>query len=239
MIVSLIAGLLAVADVAEAAAELQLKSTRPVLLSVDGRVAKVTGNLRLRAANLDGGVHDVKITGLFGKVLYEGEIELEDGRITHAEWAGADLRIVGTEALAAAQIPAWRRGIGVDDDPEEGVTEEPEVDGDEPVAVDREAVLEDVDDAAVVEASPGGLVPEAPVDDLPLAIPYAPPELAAAAEEPLPTGPGREMSVELQPSMRLEVVHGGVTVWLTAREGSLVIEDDRGMALTLRDAPAE
>ena len=77
-------GLLAPAAHAEAVIEFKTKS--PVQISVDGRQATLQQNLRQRVAGLDPGVHELKVQSMFGKTLYEAEIEIPDNTLTTAAW---------------------------------------------------------------------------------------------------------------------------------------------------------
>ena len=92
---------LALTAPASAEADIEFKTSAPVLIYVDGEAATLTGKLKQRVADLEPGTHAIKVTGVFGKTLYEAEIELPDDTITQAEWIGGELRVLSTD---------WRDG---------------------------------------------------------------------------------------------------------------------------------
>jgi hypothetical protein len=100
-----IATLAFLAKPALAEAEIQFQTASPVVVFVDGRQTPVLGGSRRRARGLYEGWHEVTIRGPFGKVLYEGEVDLDDGTITYAEWASGELRITHIDSGSSGDAP--------------------------------------------------------------------------------------------------------------------------------------
>ena len=84
---------------AHAASDIEFKTAGPVIITVDGEQAALTSKLKQRAGGLAPGAHVVKVSGVFGKTLYEAEIDLPDGTITQAEWSGRELKVLSTDWL--------------------------------------------------------------------------------------------------------------------------------------------
>jgi hypothetical protein len=78
---------------ARAEAEIQFRTSTPVVVFVDGKQTALFGASRRRAGGLAEGWHEVTIRGPFGKVLYEGEVDLDDDTVTYATWESGSLRI--------------------------------------------------------------------------------------------------------------------------------------------------
>jgi len=228
--------------VADAMAELQFRATSPVLLYVDGRPAAMMGNLKMRARELAPGPHEIRVTGLFGKVLYQGEIDLPDGMITHTEWSDRQVKVIRAEKMREP------------DPPKQGPWEEPTDErlDDEPVAT--ELIEEELADEIPSPAEqPAPMMPIAPpplataqidevlepVEDIehPVVERLPVPEPAPSHAMALPVGGAglpapMPMSVVAQEGTVLEVSHDGVVVNLTVRDGAFVIEDGSGVTVT-------
>lgn len=226
MLASWILAMLASTPCAEAAAELQVRAAGPVVVLVDGRPTTVMSNLKMRAADLDPGLHEIRVATLFGRVLFEGDVELPDGRITHAEWANRELRIVGSTPLAGER---------------EGIDDDPAVDpASDPIASIASDATEDAAAAVADPApTPGEPAEAVAADDVPLAIPVvdreevedeAPGALVAIERPAAP----RQVSVELREGMALDVRYGDAVVRLVVEEGALVLDDGEGFRLELK-----
>src|SRR5688572_26345694 len=90
---------LALVSPAHAEAVIEFKTRSPVQIFVDERPAALPQGLRQRVAGLDAGVHELKVTSMFGKTLYEGEIELPDDTLTTASWERGEVRVISTDWL--------------------------------------------------------------------------------------------------------------------------------------------
>lgn len=143
MLTSLLMALLL--PTASASSDIEFKTSGPVLIYVDGKQAQLTSKLKQKLEDLEPGDHQIKVTGVFGKTLYEAEISLPDNTVTLAEWSGRELAVVSTD---------WRDEANEADDSDEADAEE----------VIAEAPEEE--EEQVVAAEPA--MPEAPV---PLALP--------------------------------------------------------------------
>jgi hypothetical protein len=87
---------------AHAEAVIEFKTNGPVAILVDGQQATLMSNLRQRAAGLSAGVHQLEVSGMFGKKLYEAEIDLPDNTITYVAWERGEIKVLRTEWLDEA-----------------------------------------------------------------------------------------------------------------------------------------
>lgn len=198
---------------ARAESVIEFKTTSPVAIVVDGQQATLTSDLRQRVTGLEPGVHTLQVNGVFGKTLYEAEIDLPDHTLTTTEWARGDLKVVKTEWL-----------------PEE------------PAAVDAPAAAPEVVDVAappvpVAEELPVA-PPEAPVAEVPppavapVVAPAEPPAPQLATAMPPALQP-RVLTVQATDGMRIDVVHQGRTLRVIVDGASYRIEDPTGAVLAL------
>jgi hypothetical protein len=202
---------------AHAESALEFRTTTPVAIVVDGQQASITSNMRQRLGGLDAGVHQLQVNGVFGKTLYEAEIDLPDNTLTTAEWVRGELRVVKTEWLDAQDEEAAA---------DEVVGEAPEVvEVEAPVAPVAEEVPEVVAAPAV---APIAVPTEAPV--APAALVSAPPQLATAM--PAAVRP-RTLSVQATDGMRIDVVYQGRTLSVVVDGDTFRIEDPTGAVLAL------
>jgi len=202
----LIPMLLALVTPAQASSDIEFKTNGPVLIYVDGQQAQLTSKLKQKVEDLEPGDHEIKVTGVFGKTLFEADISLPDQTITQAEWAGGDLEVLSTEWLAETEG---------EEEAEELVAEAPEEEPeDEVVALEEDAPL-----ALPVEEAAPVVVAEAPVEE--------------AIALPRPDAPGRTLTVQAKEGMRVEVVHNGQVVTVVVKDGAFQIEDPSGLQLAL------
>lgn len=255
MFAPLVLALLATTPESRADAELELRATVPVVVTVDGRPSRWTSKLRHRVDALRPGTRSIRIESLFGTILYEGELHFEDERTLHASWRKGSLEVLGTTPLGQALIPG-----------EEGV----EIRGEERAVALGADVVDDAGQLPVTDA-PYGLdgIDPAPADERPerpLALPAgavspgpaaeAPPEAplrasaqpapvtqAPAASAPptawappaAPQGPSaRSAEIRLSDGMSLEVLYGDRRLILVHEDGALVLDDGAGFRLELR-----
>lgn len=87
------------ASTAHAEAVIEFKTTAPVAILVDGQQATMMSNLRQRSTGLSAGVHQLEVSGMFGKKLYEAEIDLPDNTITFVSWEKGEIKVLRTEWL--------------------------------------------------------------------------------------------------------------------------------------------
>jgi len=124
-------------------AEVLFRVPGPQVVLVDGVQLPLAGRSRLRAEGLEPGWHRVEIRGLFGRTLYEGEIDVDDHTLTHAAWTVGELRISHIEST-------------VDGDPElmpEPTPESADEERAEPLGEDQVVDLEDGAQVVVVAKS--------------------------------------------------------------------------------------
>ncbi len=201
----LIPMLLALVAPAEASSDIEFKTNGPVLIYVDGQQAQLTNKLKQKVEGLEAGDHEIKVTGVFGKTLYEADVSLPDGTITQAEWSGRELAILSTDWLAEAEDDEEEEDELVAEAPEEEPVEEP-------------VEEEEVEEIAEVE--------------LPLAVPVEE-DTEQAIALPRPEAPGRTLTVQASEGMRVEVVHEGQVVTVVVKDGVFQIEDPSGLQLAL------
>ncbi len=138
--IMLIPLLLALVTPVQASSDIEFKTKGPVLIYVDGQQAQLTSKLKQKVEDLEPGDHEIKVTGVFGKTLFEADISLPDHTITQAEWADGDLEVLSTEWLVESE-----------EESEGLVAEGPE---EELVALDEDAPLAlPIEEAAPVDAS--------------------------------------------------------------------------------------
>lgn len=199
-------GLLAPTSHAEAVIEFKTKA--PVHISVGGRQATLQQNLRQRVAGLEAGVHALKVQSMFGKTLYEAEIELPDNTLTTAAWERGQITVLSTDWL-------------------EEEDEEPEPEPDVPAPPVAQDVIE------VPPAVPEPIAPTAePVAEaLPAATVPAP--IAEEATTLPSSAKTRTLEVQASEGMRIEVAHEGRTVTVVVERDGFRIIDASGMELAL------
>jgi len=197
---------------ANAASDIEFKTSGPVLIFVDGEQATLTSKLKQRVAGLNAGAHEVTVQGVFGKTLYEAEINLPDGTLTQAEWSGRELRVLSTDWLPEQSDEPDDDMVALEaEPPAEPPAEEPPVE--EAVPADEPVALE-MDDPPILD------------DDAPLAVPQPATALPTAA-------PGKTVTIQAQDGMRVEVVHEGRTVVVVVEDGRFAIEDPQGLQIAL------
>lgn len=243
---------------AQAESEIIFRANRPVLIFVDGRQTPLTSNLRMRAADLDPGVHEVEVKGVFGKTLYEGEIELNDWTLAYAEWNDGDLAVYRTEKLDKRRLRA-RQSPWADEpvEPEEGQDEvEPEV----TETVESEGLSEEAPVAVPAPDEPAPVVEPAPVEqaavvepEVPLAVPApeaGPPVPSEPEPAPPPVGEEPEstpgailvdktvasdvprsapaVTIQAREGVRFQLQHGDSALYVTVQDGAFVVDFPTG-----------
>lgn len=197
------------APCAHAESVIEFKTTTPVAIFVDGQQATLTSNLKQRVSGLEPGVHELRVSGMFGKTLYEAEIDIPDGTITTAEWDHGEVKVLGTDWL--------------EEEPEVIAVAEPE---EEPAPVE-----EPVEEVAAAE--PLAIPAEEPPAPEPAPTPVA---TAPAAREAtaLPTSvKPRTLTVQATDGMRIAIVHEGRTLTILVDDDGFRIQDASGTELAL------
>lgn len=250
----MILALLVATPESRADAELELRATVPVVVTVDGRPSRWTSKLRHRVDALPPGPRAIRIESLFGTVLYEGELHFEDERTLHASWRRGTLEILGTtprgrdfvpgeEGVAlhgeestvavgldvvdqAGALPVSDAPYGVEGIDAAPADEQPE----RPLALPAGAVSPD----PPVETPRRGSAQPAPVTQGPAA--SAPPTVWAppAAPPPPSHAVARSAEIRLSDGMSLEVLYGDRRLILVHEDGALVLDDGAGFRLELR-----
>jgi hypothetical protein len=195
---------------AHASSDIEFKTSGPVLIYVDGAQAQLTSKLKQKSIDLEPGEHEIKVTGVFGKTLFEAEISLPDNTVTQAEWSGRELQVLSTDWRDSSEESEPLQAEAPEEEEEEDVVEVAE---EEP---EPEVVAEEMVELA--ESAPLAL----PVDP---AIALAPPPRAPVA--------GKTLTVQANEGMRVEVVHNGQTLVVTIQDGAFQIEDPSGLQMAL------
>ena len=256
MFAPLVLALLATTPESRADAELELRATVPVVVTVDGRPSRWTSKLRHRVDRLEPGTLDIRIESLFGTVLYEGELTFEDNRTLHASWRKGELEVLGTSPLGHDLVPGADGvelsqdgatvAMGSDVQDDLGRLDAP---GD-PIdlgirGVDAAPADEPTERPLAIPAgaaSPGAPGTASPPDHTMATMgppPAAPPvaEAPPVVADPTPAPPGpaaRSAEIRLSDGMSLEVLYGDRRLILVREEGSLVLDDGQGFRLELR-----
>ncbi len=204
---------------ARAESVIEFKTTSPVAIVVDGQQATLTSDLRQRVTGLEPGVHTLQVNGVFGKTLYEAEIDLPDHTLTTTEWARGDLKVVKTEWLpeepAAVEVPAPAAAPEIVDVAAPPVPVAEELPVAPPVA-------------PVAEVPPPAVAPAV----APVVAPAEPPAPQLATAMPPALQP-RVLTVQATDGMRIDVVHQGRTLRVIVDGASYRIEDPTGAVLAL------
>lgn len=202
--------LLALAPQAEASSNIEFRVNGPVLIYIDGQQARLTGKMRQEVVGLQPGTHEVRVTGVFGKTLFEAEIDVPDNTMTWAEWSRGELRVLRTEWLddVATDIPSEAVPPAAQDEFVAEVPLEPEQSA--PV-VEVPPESKEMATGAPVDAGPGFAAgepsPQAPTKPAPVV--QAPVEPAPAAPtEPVvvaPVAPEPTAPVAAAPTVEVPV----------------------------------
>ena len=147
--------LLTVVPHADASSNIEFRVNGPVLIYVDGQQATMTGKMRQQVVGLEPGTHEVRVTGVFGKTLFEAEIDVPDNTMTWAEWSRGELRVIRTEWLEAVEEAAPVEEAPAEELPLAEDVEEQTEPVQAPVAVEEvPAPPPEVASAPAVEAAP-------------------------------------------------------------------------------------
>lgn len=227
----------------EAGAEIEFKSSSPVSIYVDGRQTTQPNPLRHKATDLDSGIHQLKVVGMFGKTLYEAEIDLPDNTITYAAWERGEIKVLSTDWLPKTEEVA---DVADDTGADEEELEVVEVPPPAPVeTAETEVPAPAAEPEAVAAVDPGpsaagttaavaaGVAAGAALDEEPEAIPeVASP--AAAAAPPV----GRTLTLTAVDGMKVEIVHNGQKLVVAVAGDTFQIQDGSGLSFALSGVPA-
>ncbi len=211
---------------AHAESVLEFKTSAPVAIFVDGQQATLTSNLKQRVGGLEPGVHELRVAGVFGKTLYEAEIDIPDGTITTAEWEHGEIKVLGTEWLDDVEDLEDEADEEVAP-AEEAPTEVLEVEA--PAAPAEEVAPEIAEAPLAIPAEAPVVAPAPPVEP---ATPVATAEPAAATAL-ASVGRPRTLTVQATDGMRIDVVHAGRTLTVVIEGDTFRIEDPSGAVLAL------
>jgi len=190
---------LALSASARAEAVIEFKTSGPVAILVDGQQATQMSSMRQRATGLEAGVHQLEISGMFGKKLYEAEIDVPDNTITYVSWDKGAIKVLKTEWLDEEEA---EEEVAAEELPAE------EIPTDVLAVAPPEAPIPGAAAAAPVAAAPvAPAVPAAPaapvvpaaVPPVVAAVPAAVP--AAPAAVPAPAGPAVAAVPEAPPEL--------------------------------------
>lgn len=220
---------LALVHRSDAAADIEFKSSSPVSIYVDGRQASQPNPLRHKVNALDPGVHQLKVVGMFGKTLYEAEIDLPDNTITYASWERGEIKVLSTDWLPKGdeETVAAENDTGTDEE-ELQLVEVPPPPPVEPPIPDAVAAI---DPAPAAAAATTAAVAAEVAAGVAIDEPTPPPPVAPAAAPP-----SRTLTLTAADGMRIEIVHGGQTIAVVVDGNTFRIEDGSGLSLALSGA---
>lgn len=219
--------LLLFAAPAFAAGELQIQSSSPVIVVLDGQTLGTIQPLEPLLVDIEPGVHNLRIQGLLGKQLYDRDLIFEDNTRTELHWQSKELRLGQIVKLDPNRAP-----------PPSAEPPAPPAAEDLPLAIGAgDGGRRSRESSPPAEAPPA---PPAPV----AAAPPAPPPAAAAPRAPEPvaakTSPDAArapspsvrgvgaLTIEATENLDLQIVHGGQTLRVRVVNGDLVVEDRAG-----------
>jgi len=255
---------LVLAQPSEAASDIEFKSSSPVSIYVDGQQASQPNPLKHKASALDPGVHQLKVVGMFGKTLYEAEIDLPDNTITYASWERGEIKVLSTDWLkeeddataAADDTGTDEEELEVVEVPPPAPVEAAEAETPEPMATDAgQDAVASVDPSAgggagaaatTAAVAAGGVAAGMALEDAndpavttDSALTTAPAvETVAATTTTAPAPIARTLKVQAADGMRIEIVHGGQTITVMVKGGEFLIEDGTGFSMALSGTPA-
>ncbi len=240
----------ATATPAMAGSELQLKSSMPVVLILDGETIGTVQPLEPMLLDIDEGVHNLQIRGMLGKNLYDRDLIFDDDTRTELVWQRKELRLGGVvqldpnrsdepegDDLAYAPADESPEAPAASSDPAE-VPSPPPVDTEHP----EPSVATNVPPATDSRASRPPLTrPTAPTNTA-----TAPPAPSAPMTAPPVTkdvaGPmtprvsgGGSVVIEATPQLDLKVTNGTQALRITVENGELVVEDANGVRVVFPD----
>lgn len=223
--------------------ELQLESSMPVQLFVDGENVGTVQPIQPLRIDIDDGVHNLRIRGLLGKDLYDRDLIFDPDTRTELIWQRKELRLGQVVALDPARPT------------EEQVAQapaEPEPPAAPPAPTPVAAAPAAPAPAPVAPApAPPAPAPQTQVVTAPVAQPqaqaqpqvvyvqtpapqpqvvYAPaPQTTHAATAPMAAKPAQNtMVIQATESLDLQITHGTQLLRIVVENGELVLRDSAG-----------
>ncbi len=182
------------------AAQIEFRTTRPVAFFVDERPATLGRNLKALSHELEAGPHAIRVQSLFGKTLYETEVQIGADGLVEAEWHGDGLLFSGPPLDAVPEL------LELEVVPMAGRASEP------------------LDDDGLASAEPADLPLAVPVD-APLALPVSQDPDAWPVLPPVV----REVALDgSDEPLRLVISQGDRTVTLEVADGTVRVLDPGG-----------
>ena len=200
---------------AMAASELQLESTSPVVLKIDGQSMGTVQPLEPLLIDITPGVHELAIEGVLGKSHYQRDLIFDDDTRTELVWQRKELRL-GQVVTLDPNRPEDER---VADAPNEA-----------PSPLD--SLGDDRRAAAPVQpqrrAEPRR--PEIPAPPVHASRAPAPPvrDVSPPAAPPGATG---SMVIQATDGLDLQIAHGSQLLRISVVDGELVVTDARGTTI--------
>jgi hypothetical protein len=237
-----------------AGGELQLKSSMPVLLVLDGETIGTVQPLEPMLIDIDAGVHNLQIRGMLGKTLYDRDLIFDDDTRTELVWQRKELRLGGVVQLDPdrdenAEPEAEDLAFAPADDAPPAADP---ADRSAPPPVDMEhpepSVANDVPPATDSRVSRAPTPPAKESPRPPLTRPTAPTNANAAPiiappvtkDVQAPMTPrvasgGGSVVIEATPQLDLKVTNGTQALRITVENGELVVEDANGVRVVFPD----
>lgn len=215
-----------------AGSELQLKSSMPVNLHIDGESVGTVQPLEPLRIDIEAGVHNLQIKGLLGKELYDRDLIFDDNTRTELLWQRKELRLGAVVQLEAA--PETPAAPPAPPQAPQQVAQAPA-----PPAAPAPAPAAPTPPPAAPPAPPTPpAVAHAPAPPAPVAAPPAPtPPVArpapvvhaATAPAPAPAAsPNGSVVIQATENLDLQITHGTQLLRISVENGELVLRDSSG-----------
>ncbi len=239
-----ILGLLVAAPTAEAYSNIVFNVSGPVAIFVDGEKATLTGKLQQTVTGLEPGTHRIRVAGVFGKTLFEADMEVPDNTMTWAEWDQGTLRVLRTEWLEEHSNEPADQDMSVAQPP---ITVEPPA---QPAPAPAQAPVASTPaapqtptptpaTAPVVAAAPAAAAPVASTAPTTITIdPDSGVIAAAPMVEEAPATLGAEpklLTVEATEGTMVEIKANGRSVYILVEGETFKVSDASGLELALKN----
>lgn len=231
--------------------ELQLKSSMPVQLFIDGENVGTVQPIEPLRVDIGEGVHNLRIRGLLGKELYDRDLIFDPDTRTELIWQRKELRLGQVVALDPGRQPeAEQVAEAAPESPPEPVaaapTPAPAAQPAPPVAAAPAPVAAPTAPVAQAPAQPAPVAqapaPAAPAQPQVVYV-QTPPQQPQVVYAPAPanqgathaaTAPGAttpansSMVIQATENLDLQVTHGTQLLRISVENGELVLRDSSG-----------
>ena len=243
---------LAFAGPAFAAGELQLSSTMPIVLYLDGTSVGTVQPHEPLLVDIEPGVHNLRLQGVLGKDVYDRDLIFDDHTRTELVWQRKELRLGQVTKLDPNRPPT---PAGEDDGLLPIAPEHPQApEAPEPPEAAKPAaapappappppLAKPAEVTEVAAAPPPPIRPVAPAPrkaDPPAPAPVfastAPPVRDVRGPAPVGTKGSGAVVIEAREGLDLQIAHGTQLLRVTVKNGELVVIDNNGTEIHFPEA---